>query len=131
MRRPQLEKAIAKAQELGMIEGIDYFPIVDACRTEGADGTLTCIGFRPMIFAKPEPQILTLVPFMIGIGNLRQKQSARKHGLINVVYMVIMIILQIWDMKFTIRQVNIIALQEFDKPWLTERDTILLPIKYY
>lgn len=52
MRRPQLEKAIAKAQELGMIEGIDYFPIVDACRTEltpeGADGTLTCIGFRPM-----------------------------------------------------------------------------------
>lgn len=28
-----------------MIEGVDYFPIVDACRTQG---TLTCVGFRPM-----------------------------------------------------------------------------------
>lgn len=25
---------IEKAKELGMIEGVDYFPIVDACRTE-------------------------------------------------------------------------------------------------
>lgn len=35
-----------------MIEGIDYFPIVDACRTElipeSPQGTLTCVGFRPM-----------------------------------------------------------------------------------
>lgn len=30
----KLEKAIEKAKELGMIEGVDYFPIVDACRTE-------------------------------------------------------------------------------------------------
>lgn len=48
----KLEKAITKAQELGMVEGIDYFPIVDACRTElipeSEVGTLTCIGFRPM-----------------------------------------------------------------------------------
>lgn len=48
----KLEKAIAKAQELGMIEGVDYFPIVDACRTEltpeSEAGTLTCVGFRPM-----------------------------------------------------------------------------------
>ena len=36
-----------------MIEGVDYFPIVDACRTElipeSPQGTLTCVGFRPMI----------------------------------------------------------------------------------
>ena len=36
---------IEKAKELGMIEGIDYFPIVDACRTElipeSPQGTLT------------------------------------------------------------------------------------------
>lgn len=48
----KIEKAIAKAQELGMVEGIDYFPIVDACRTEltpeSEAGTLTCVGFRPM-----------------------------------------------------------------------------------
>lgn len=35
-----------------MIEGVDYFPIVDACRTElipeSQQGTLTCVGFRPM-----------------------------------------------------------------------------------
>lgn len=40
----KLEKAI--------IEGVDYFPIVDACRTElipeSPAGTLTCVGFRPM-----------------------------------------------------------------------------------
>lgn len=43
---------IEKAKELGMIEGVDYFPIVDACRTElipeSPQGTLTCVGFRPM-----------------------------------------------------------------------------------
>lgn len=47
-----LEKAIEKAKELGMIEGVDYFPIVDVCRTEltpeSPQGTLTCVGFRPM-----------------------------------------------------------------------------------
>lgn len=46
--RGKLEKAIEKAKELGMIEG----PIVDACRTEltpeSPQGTLTCVGFRPM-----------------------------------------------------------------------------------
>lgn len=50
--RGKLEKAIEKAKELGMIEGVDYFPIVDACRTEltpeTPQGTLTCVGFRPM-----------------------------------------------------------------------------------
>ena len=50
--RGKLEKAIEKAKKLGLIEGIDYFPIVDACRTEltpeSAAGTLTCVGFRPM-----------------------------------------------------------------------------------
>lgn len=50
--REKLEKAIEKAKELGMIEGVDYFPIVDACRTEltpeTPQGTLTCVGFRPM-----------------------------------------------------------------------------------
>lgn len=50
--RGKLEKAIEKAKELGMIEGVDYFPIVDACRTEltpeSPQGTLTCVGFRPM-----------------------------------------------------------------------------------
>lgn len=49
--RGKLEKAIEKAKELGMIEGVDYFPIVDACRTElipeSPQGTLTCVGFRP------------------------------------------------------------------------------------
>lgn len=42
--RGKLEKAIEKAKELGMIEGV----IVDACRTESPQGTLTCVGFRPM-----------------------------------------------------------------------------------
>lgn len=45
--RGKLEKAIEKAKELGMIEGVDYFPIVDACRTElipeSPQGTLTCV----------------------------------------------------------------------------------------
>lgn len=42
VNRGKLEKAIEKAKELGMIEGVDYFPIVDACRTESPQGTLTC-----------------------------------------------------------------------------------------
>lgn len=48
----KLLKAIEKAQALGMVEGVDYFPIVDACRTElepeSVEGTLTCVGFMPM-----------------------------------------------------------------------------------
>lgn len=32
--KSKLKKAIEKAKGLGMIEGVDYFPIVDACRTE-------------------------------------------------------------------------------------------------
>lgn len=53
----QLLKAVAIAEELGLKEGKDYFPIRDACLTElapedaDADGngwTLTCIGFRPL-----------------------------------------------------------------------------------
>lgn len=49
----KLLKALEKAEELGMVCGIDYFPIYDACRTElepeEEDGsTLTCVGFKPM-----------------------------------------------------------------------------------
>lgn len=53
----QLLKAKAKAEELGMVEGKDFFLIYDCCRTElepeiidenGIGRTLTCIGFRPM-----------------------------------------------------------------------------------
>ena len=50
-------KAAAMADELGLVEGQDYFLIRDHCLTElepeevGEDGigkTLTCIGFRPL-----------------------------------------------------------------------------------
>ena len=52
-----LDKAILIAQELGLVEGKDYFLIKDACLTElvpeeydehGIGRTLTCIGFRPL-----------------------------------------------------------------------------------
>ena len=46
-------KAVTIAQELGLVEGQDYFLIRDNCLTElepeDEDGrTLTCIGFVPM-----------------------------------------------------------------------------------
>ena len=46
-------KAVTIAQELGLVEGKDYFLIRDNCLTElepeDEDGrTLTCIGFVPM-----------------------------------------------------------------------------------
>lgn len=53
----QLMKAVAKAQELGLREGKDFFLIKDNCLTElepeevdanGVGRTLTCIGFRPL-----------------------------------------------------------------------------------
>ena len=53
----QLLKAKIIAEELGMKEGIDFFLIMDACKTElepemfdedGIGRTLTCIGFRPL-----------------------------------------------------------------------------------
>ena len=48
----QLLKAKTMAEDLGMIEGKDFWLIRDNCRTElepEEDGrTLTCIGFRPM-----------------------------------------------------------------------------------
>lgn len=48
----QLMKAKTMAEELGMIEGEDFFLIRDNCHTElepEEDGrTLTCIGFKPM-----------------------------------------------------------------------------------
>lgn len=52
----QLLKAKTMAEQLGMVEGKDFFCIYDACRTElepeeidseGIGRTLTCIGFRP------------------------------------------------------------------------------------
>ena len=48
----QLLKAKTMAEDLGMIEGKDFWLIKDNCHTElepEEDGrTLTCIGFRPM-----------------------------------------------------------------------------------
>ena len=53
----QLLKAKGIAEELGMIEGKDFFLIKDACNTEltpeeidenGIGRTLTCIGFKPL-----------------------------------------------------------------------------------
>ena len=55
--KSQLEKAITKAEELGLKEGKDFFLIKDNCWTElepeevdenGVGRTLTCIGFKPM-----------------------------------------------------------------------------------
>ena len=52
-----LEKAVALANEIGLVENFDYFLIRDNCLTElepeeiaedGVGRTLTCIGFRPM-----------------------------------------------------------------------------------
>lgn len=53
----QLEKVYKIAEELGLEEGIDYFPIKDNCYTElepeevdenGVGRTLTCVGFIPL-----------------------------------------------------------------------------------
>lgn len=53
----QLEKVYEIANELGLKEGIDYFPIKDNCYTElkpeevdenGVGRTLTCVGFIPL-----------------------------------------------------------------------------------
>ena len=55
--RNQLMKAVALAEEQGLVENQDFFLIKDNCLTElepeeiGEDGigrTLTCIGFRPL-----------------------------------------------------------------------------------
>lgn len=55
--RNQLLKAKTMAEEMGMVEGEDFFLIKDNCLTElepeefneNGDGkTLTCIGFKPM-----------------------------------------------------------------------------------
>lgn len=52
-----LLKAKTMAEELGMVEGVDFFLICDSCNTElepefidenGIGRTLTCIGFKPM-----------------------------------------------------------------------------------
>lgn len=52
-----LLKAKAMAEEMGMVEGEDFWLIFDSCRTEispefidenGVGRTLTCIGFKPM-----------------------------------------------------------------------------------
>ena len=53
----QLLKAKQLAEEIGLVEGKDFFLIMDACNTElepeevdenGVGRTLTCIGFRPL-----------------------------------------------------------------------------------
>ena len=55
--KTQLLKVKTIAEELGMIEGEDFFLIEDACKTElepeevddnGVGRTLTCIGFKPL-----------------------------------------------------------------------------------
>ena len=55
--KSQLLKAKEIAEELGMVEGKDFFLIKDACNTEltpeevdenGVGRTLTCIGFKPL-----------------------------------------------------------------------------------
>lgn len=55
--RNQLMKAVTIAEDLGLMEGRDFFLIKDNCLTElspeevdenGVGRTLTCIGFRPM-----------------------------------------------------------------------------------
>ena len=53
----QLMKAVGLAKELGLVEGVDFFLIKDACLTElepeefdenGVGRVLTCVGFRPL-----------------------------------------------------------------------------------
>ena len=55
--RDHLLKATKIAEELGLVEGLDYFLIRDNCLTElepeevdenGVGRTLTCVGFRPL-----------------------------------------------------------------------------------
>lgn len=50
--RGQLMKAVALAEEMGLVEGKDFFLIYDLCRTEltpeGSEGTFTVVGFRPL-----------------------------------------------------------------------------------
>ena len=55
--RNQLLKAKTIAEELGLVEDVDFFLIKDACFTEleaeevdeeGVGCTLTCIGFKPL-----------------------------------------------------------------------------------
>jgi PTH2 family peptidyl-tRNA hydrolase len=55
--KSHLLKAKTMAEEMGMVEGKDFYLIKDSCRTElepeeidenGVGRTLTCIGFRPM-----------------------------------------------------------------------------------
>lgn len=60
----QLLKAKTMAEEIGMIEGKDFFLIKDKCLTEltpeeidenGIGRTLTCIGFRPFTIETMKP----------------------------------------------------------------------------
>ena len=55
--RNQLMKAVSIAEELGLVEGEDYFLIKDCCLTEltpeevdenGVGRVLTCVGFKPL-----------------------------------------------------------------------------------
>lgn len=62
--KDDLLRAVEAAKELGMEEYKDYFLIYDACRTElekeSPEGTLTCIGFRPMEAEEIEISIIPL-----------------------------------------------------------------------
>ena len=50
--RNHLMKAVSMAEELGLVEGKDFFLINDLCRTEltpeSPEGTLTVLGFKPL-----------------------------------------------------------------------------------
>ena len=55
----QMQKIVDKAKEAGMIEGVDFFCIRDACLTEltpdETGSRWTCIGFRPMDASEIDP----------------------------------------------------------------------------
>ena len=55
----QMQKIVDKAKEAGMVEGVDFFCIRDACLTEltpdETGSRWTCIGFRPMDASEIDP----------------------------------------------------------------------------
>lgn len=67
---------IEKAKELGMIEGVDYFPIVIP---ESPQGTLTCVGFRPMEAEKIDEigKDFHLSSFSFDVGEMAQNYLSK------------------------------------------------------
>lgn len=80
--RAKNKNDLLKAEELGWEENKDYWLIYDACRTElereGPEGTLTCIGFRPMEAEEIEVNIVLRQPtisiiYAQSVENTKQK----------------------------------------------------------